>query len=128
MSTKHPIQPLEKDKHGTLRFKENKIVNWMLEQGRNGNKFDLNTIAIQNFSLDDMRQFNQLIGYSLTGYGELSFVDDETYETAEKMHNEGKTEKDARIEYLEETLDAVRKGLKEIVPCVFRIHPDDLEE
>lgn len=56
----------------------------------------------------------------------LTNVSDETYETASKMFENGQTEAEARIEHLEQTLDAVRTGMKEIVPQLFRIHPDDL--
>ena len=43
------------------------------------------------------------------------------------MYEEGLTETKARIADLEETLDAVRRGLRQIVPVVFPIHPDSLE-
>ena len=79
-----------------------------------------------NFPKEDWEQLAQLIGYDLSGFSELPYVSDETYETALKMHETGKTEDAAKIEYLEDTLDAVRKSLKEIVPMVFRIHVEDL--
>ena len=120
---KHPIQPLEADEHGTVRFKGNAIVRFLLDRG----PFDMNQLATQGFSKEDQEQFAQLIGYSLCGFGELGYVSGETYEAAEKMHSDGKTETEARIEYLEETLETVRAGMREIVPALFRIHPDDLE-
>jgi hypothetical protein len=70
---RHPEQPLVKDDHGTIRFKENKVVSWMLEQGRAGRRFDLNTISGM-FSDEEMYQFSQLIGYSHSGWGGLSYV------------------------------------------------------
>ena len=123
MTPKHPIQPLAPDECGTLRFKPNAIVRWLLDEG----PFDLNQIAMKQFSVEDQEQFAQLIGYSLSGFGELSYVRDETYGTAEKMSETGQTEDQARIAQLEEVLEAVRAGLRQAVPAVFRIHPDDLE-
>lgn len=76
---KHPIQPLVEDEHGVLRFKSNAIVRFLLDNG----PFDLNMLALEDFSQEDHEQFNQLIGYSLSGWGDLDFVSDETYERAE---------------------------------------------
>ena len=115
----HPIQPIEKDEHGTLRFKKNAIVDFLA-------KDRLNELAAMDFSREDWEQLAQLIGYSLSGFGDLSYVSDETYDTAERMTVPGWSEVDSRNAHLRETLDAVREGLKEIVPKVFRIHPDDL--
>ena len=120
---KHPIQPLAQDEHGTLRFKANAIVRYLLDNGG----IDMNQIATLGFDREDHEQFAQLIGYSLGGFGDLSYVKDETWETANRMSEEGETEEQAKIKVLEGSLEAVRKGLKEIVPEVFRVHPDDLE-
>lgn len=81
----HPIQPLYVDGDGVVRFKANRIVQWMLDMGRQGVRFDLNVIAATPFSTDDREQLAQLIGYSLSGFGELSYVRDATYEAAEAM-------------------------------------------
>lgn len=81
---KHPTQPLVKDKHGTLRFKRNSIVEFLLQKGG----YDLNKLAAIDFSQEDREQFAQLIGYSLDGFGELDYVSDETYERAEKSIKE----------------------------------------
>jgi len=77
----HPLQPLEKDEQGILRFKQNKIVRFLLDAG----PFDLNQIACMPFDQEDREQFAQLIGYSLSGFGELNYVSDETYT---KAHNQ----------------------------------------
>lgn len=104
----HPIQPLEKDFRGTIRFKSNAIVLHLLDNG----PFDMNSISCQkDFTQEDREQFAQLIGYSLSGFGELSYVRNETYETASQMAKEGQSENKARISYLEETLGAVRESL-----------------
>lgn len=81
---KHPMQPLALDAHGVLRFKENKIVSHLLEVGqRNG--CGLNELASMDFSQEDREQFAELIGYSLSGWGSLSYVSDESYAAAEAL-------------------------------------------
>lgn len=79
--TPHPIQPLVKDEHGTVRFKPNAIVRFLLDAG----PFDMNTLAKMDFSHEDRAQFAQLIGYSVSGWGELSYVSDEVYDRAAKQ-------------------------------------------
>lgn len=108
---KHPIQPLEKDTRGTPRFKSNAIVEYLLKEG----PFDLNHLACQKFNAEDREQFAQLIGYSLGGFGELSYVSDETYAAAEKMYEQGVTELEARNAALREELDTLKAGLRERV-------------
>ena len=74
---------------GKIRFKENKIVRDLLDfVTKNG--FGLNQIAMKDYSIDDREQLHQLIGYSLSGFGELSSTTDETYYTAVKMYDESK--------------------------------------
>jgi len=119
---RHPIQPLAKDDQGVLRFKKNAIVEFLLDNGG----FDMNAIAVRNFSNEDREQFAQLIGYSLGGFSELSYVSDETYEAAQVM-SEGELEQEARIKTLTETLRTLREGLREPVAKLFGIHPDDLK-
>ena len=75
----HPIQPLITDKNGTTRFKGNAIVGFLLDAG----PFDMNQLAVMHFSDEDREQFVQLIGYSLSGFGELSCVSDKTYDAAQ---------------------------------------------
>ncbi len=70
---KHPIQPVVVV-DGVHRFKENKIVRFLLEDG----PFDMNDLAIRacqgQFSDEDQEQFAQLIGYSVSGACDLSYV------------------------------------------------------
>ena len=82
---KHPIQALYLDEHGTVRFKANKIVKFLLDNGG----IDMNQLACQGFSQEDSVQFAQLIGYSLGGFSSLSYVDDDTYYAAEKVARDG---------------------------------------
>jgi len=75
-----PIQPLIEDSHGVLRFKANQIVRHLLDTHPT---CDMNKLALMDFSDDDRQQFAQLIGYSLCGYGELSYASDANYAAAE---------------------------------------------
>lgn len=118
----HPIQPLAHAESGVLRFQGNAIVRHLLDAG----PFDMNDLARLEFSKQDREQFAQLIGYSLSGYGELPYVSDESFAASQRMAD-GEPEIEARINALTEMLDAVREGLRTVVPAVFRIHPDDLE-
>jgi len=120
---KHPIQPLEKDKHDRLRFKRNEIVCKLLEEG----PFDMNAIARWDVSRDDRIQFAQLIGYSLGGFGELSYVDDETYGSAQRMVEDQQDELHARLEQIQERLDSVKDQIREGIAELFEKHPSDLE-
>lgn len=120
----HPIQPLEKDNLGVLRFKPNAIVQHLLYHGG----ITLNHIACLGFSDEDQQQFAQLIGYSLDGYSELNYVDDVAFETANAMAQQPMTEVGARIEVLEAKLSGIRTALKPVVCVAFRVHPVDLTE
>lgn len=77
----HPLQPLVRDEHGVVRFKQNAIIDWLFRTGQ----LDLNRIAIevqQQGWQEEAQQLVQLLGYSLSGYGDLSYVTDEAYERA----------------------------------------------
>ncbi|MFV5329600.1 hypothetical protein ACNHE6_18620 [Enterobacter roggenkampii] len=76
-----PMQPLVIDAHGTLRFKENPIIRALLDYATE-HGYGLNEIAREEFDAKDQMQLAQLIGYSLSGYGTLSYVTDESYERA----------------------------------------------
>jgi hypothetical protein len=83
---RHPMQPIVVDDRGRAWFKANRIVRWMLDEATAGRTFDLNVIARestrQGFTAEDHMQLAQLIGYSISGFGELSYVDDATYDRA----------------------------------------------
>lgn len=78
---KHPIQPLYSAEFDIIRFKPNKIVQYLLDNG----PFDMNHLACQEFDAEDEEQFAQLIGYSLSGFGDLDYVSDETFDRAVSM-------------------------------------------
>ncbi len=67
-----PMQPVV-DVDGVIRFAANPIVRFLLNAG----PYDMNTIAeLPGVSDAEHAQFAQLIGYSLRGYAELSYVTD----------------------------------------------------
>jgi hypothetical protein len=110
-----PIQPIIDG-----RFVPNKIVQVLLDSS----KLDLNDIARLDFTEQERTQFAQLIGYSLSGFSELSYVDDETYEAACRVNN---PEAVARNLILRDQLNEAREGVKRAAVALFRIHPDDLK-
>jgi len=124
---KNPIQPIIKDADGQVRFKENKIVQELLDTHPN---FDMNDIARKNFSDDDRQQFAQLIGYILSGYSELMrYVDDVAYSAAEYVA-EGMDWRDAKIKALEGELAGVKSAVNAMKPHIAKIccvHSDDLK-
>lgn len=75
-----PTQPLTIDDNGRVRFRANRIVQFLLDNGPH----DMNSLAMQDFSPEDREHFAQLIGYSLSGFSELSYVSDRTYAAAVK--------------------------------------------
>lgn len=93
-----PMQPIDQDTHGVLRFRENAIVRVLLdrdtERGRVYPNFPartdggLNWIATKSFSQEDQEQFAQLIGYSISGYHELSYVSDKSASQASARAHE----------------------------------------
>jgi hypothetical protein len=91
MSTKptHPMQPLYLDGRGTIRFHRNGIVVKLLDTG----KIDLCAIAqwthrYPEVTQDDVEQFWQLLGYSVDGYAELSFISDDSVNKANTAANQ----------------------------------------
>lgn len=71
---KHPMQPVVWDGRRVIRFKANKIVNYLLEWA-SSRGCNLNDLARMDFAKDDRTQFAQLIGYSVSGAGDLPYFD-----------------------------------------------------
>jgi len=65
-----PDQPIVWAEDDVIRFRGNSIVRHLLDNG----PFDMNTLATLSASIEDRAQFAQLIGYSVSGYGDLSYV------------------------------------------------------
>jgi hypothetical protein len=115
---KFPVQPIRGG-----RFVPNKIVNWMLSQIPDG----LNTIARMDFTNEEHMQLAQLIGYTTSGYGSLSYVSDESYQVVcELLDSPEELEKDIRIKVLEDRLKEVETHTRNAAVALFKIHPDDL--
>lgn len=77
----HPTQPLVVDKQGTVRFRENKIVSFLLDNG----SWDLNKLCVMEWPEGDYTHLMQLIGYSVSGYGELSTSPPDLVEVADAL-------------------------------------------
>jgi hypothetical protein len=80
MTQTNPDQPLFFD-GDTIRFKDNKVVRYLLDAGG----IDLNELGTVSylFSQTDWDQFCQLLGYSVSGYGELEGVSREAKQRAD---------------------------------------------
>ena len=81
---KHPMQPTYTDEHGVLRFVPNGLILGLFNAGL----LDLNKMAVRFRQGDyqaDWEQLAQLLGYSLDGYLDLSYVSDETADIVEAM-------------------------------------------
>lgn len=85
--TPHPMQPIVNE-DGVLRFKANKIVRAMLDFNTLKGWMDMNAIAILPFSDEDRAQFAQLIGYSVSGAADLSYMPDDVIAKARKEGDE----------------------------------------
>ena len=103
MKKPHPMQPVIRDEHGILRFRENAIVRYIVDHaadvvhrgakaidpdtGRpfHQGKLDLSKLSMLDFPQEDREQFAQLMGYSIEGYHELSYVSDESASQASAL-------------------------------------------
>ncbi|MBZ9574589.1 hypothetical protein [Modicisalibacter sp. MOD 31.J] len=78
---RYPMQPIGLDPHGRPRFEPNPIVDYLA-----CTVSDLNHLAVwcAENAVDPkyQEQLAQLIGYSVDGYGTLSYVSDESHERA----------------------------------------------
>lgn len=122
----HPIQPLVPDANDVIRFKANKIVTHLLKCCENRTHADMNSIAAGDFSKEDRIQFAQLIGYSWSGAGDLSYMPADVIDAAWKSHETGVTAEVARLEIVEARLESLRELFREPVAELFGIHPEDL--
>lgn len=78
--TKHPMQPIVLV-DGIARFKDNRLVRFLIDQ------YGLNQLHMRcsDATQDDWNQLAQLIGYSVSGFGDLSYADHETVAKADKI-------------------------------------------
>lgn len=112
-----PIQPIHEN-----HFVKNEIVDYLL---RNCG-IDMNQLAALDFSNEDRIQFAQLIGYSISGFLSLSYVDPVTFDTVNNLF-EGETDyKDAQIVALKKQLEEVKRGLSIITNAITFISDDEI--
>lgn len=77
-----PMQPIITTNGNVFRFKENRIVKKLLDLAV-ACGHGMNEIGRDSYTDEERMQFAQLIGYSLGGYADLSYVTDESYHRAE---------------------------------------------
>lgn len=120
------MQPIHTDERGKIAFVENKLVRHLLNFAT-PRGCGMNELYHVECSPEDREQFAQLIGYTIEGYGELSYVRNDSYAAAsQRADNPEISEDKARIAALEQTLEYVRSHLRQAAAAAFRIHPDDL--
>ena len=79
----HPMQPIEWV-DGAIRFRKNKIISDMFNAGL----IDLNKIACLSYSDEDRMQLAQLLGYSVSGFGDLPYAKPSVVKKADKKADE----------------------------------------
>ena len=84
---KFPIQPIQLDTHGTARFAKNRIVDDLLKFAT-ARGFGLNQIALGDYADNEHMQLAQLIGYSVGGYGDLSYASEESVQKTDAIVEE----------------------------------------
>ena len=70
MKRQHPMQPLVIDPDGVVRFKVNKIVRYLVDSLPGS----MNALSMMPWRREDREQLAQLIGYSVSGFGDLSYA------------------------------------------------------
>jgi hypothetical protein len=79
---KHPMQKIVIAADGVIRFTPNKIVEALLEKWPGG----LNDLAVRfHKSREDYEQLTMLIGYSVSGFGDLSTSSKERVRSADRV-------------------------------------------
>jgi hypothetical protein len=117
------MQPIYVDAMGTKRFSMNRIVRFLLDHG----PYDINDLAAMPFSNADLRQFAQLIGYSVSGYSELSYGGCKEEVLSTKILDDNVSHLEAENAELKRKLAAVTDSARVMMTELFRIHADDLQ-
>lgn len=114
MNMPFPLQPIEDG-----RFVPNRIVQFLLDISPT----DLNLLAVKRaegeFTKEEFSQFAQLIGYSLNGFAELSYVSNEEVEAAQEKAESGMSETAARNKVLREKIRAIHEQLVKLVEVAY---------
>lgn len=77
------MQPVVLASDGVIRFQENPIVRAILDFATSKG-MSLNDIALVDFRREDREHFAQLIGYSVSGFGELGYARPSTLAKADE--------------------------------------------
>lgn len=119
---KHPIQKVIVDDSGVWRFTQNDIVQFMLDKLKTFN-YDLNDLHSDCHDKDkeDWDQFNQLIGYSVSG----APISDTVRTVAYHMFEKESSEEESRITVLEGQLEYTKKHIGYVAAELFRMAPED---
>ncbi len=87
MKKEHSMQPVIWDGKGVVRFQENPIVSFLLDwankRGMSLNELHRMSLS-ENWTNDDWAHFAQLHGYSVSGWGDLSYVSNDTCAKGDK--------------------------------------------
>ena len=87
------MQKIDLDAHSVLRFRSNALVRYLLDAG----PFDLNHLALlPNIPRGDWVQLAQLIGYSVSGFGDLSYVKRRETEEADRRADKVRDKRDRK--------------------------------
>ncbi|MGH9388129.1 MAG: hypothetical protein ACRD1Z_00830 [Vicinamibacteria bacterium] len=77
------MQPIVLDEHGVARFKENSLVRYLVDWSTDKG-LGLNGLAmLPKIPREDWEQLAQLIGYSVSGASDLSYMSDEVIKAAD---------------------------------------------
>jgi hypothetical protein len=122
---KHPIQKTKIDKSGVLRFVQNDVVDLMMKLLKK-HGIGLNELHEEGYKISqgDWDQFNQLIGYSVSG----APIADAIKDIAEDQHKLGRTVLELRAERAEKLLRDARLALRDGLADLYEIHPSSLME
>lgn len=81
---KHPSQKIVIHEDGVVRFQENKIVSFLLDKYKPG----LNDLTVRfDGERSDFEQLMMLIGYSVSGFGDLACADRRRVAQADRRAN-----------------------------------------
>lgn len=121
------MQPIEKI-NDVVRFRANTLVRHLLDEASAGRKCGMNELYSQvKASKEEKQQFAQLIGYSVSGYGDLSYVTDEAYAAAAlKAENPEKDEKDLLLDYYRGRLRQIQEAFAGPVGWLYNVPVEDL--
>lgn len=107
---KHPVQPLVRV-DGVVRFQMNKVVRYLLDHG----SLNLNDVEKQSFPQEDRAQFYQLIGTSVSAWGDYDFSDPRVEDALARLEEDesGKETELKDVEQIRAALQALRARIPE---------------